>query len=144
MSSARLHQDLNVLTQLARVDGNISNEEVLFLYKIGLNRGLAHAEIEGIIAKPAPAKVVDELTPIQKLQYLNQMVDLMKVDQKLQDSEIMFCRRLADQMGFRPEIIMAIYILSSRNSNWLQDPNQTKKISQKYFRRSNRRNRRQK
>ncbi|MCV9385429.1 tellurite resistance TerB family protein [Reichenbachiella ulvae] len=115
MSDVREH--LSLLVRLSKVDNFIAEPEAKMIHYIGSLNGLNEDEIETIIDNPLPIAELRSLTPEEKFEYLFNIVQLMKVDGKVFQSEIDFCERIAIKLGYKPGVIadLSAYIYSDPN-----------------------------
>ena len=102
---------INTMAQMARVDGQTAEKEIRFIKMIGVVNGMTSEEVENIISNPEPMEDLPTLSDDQKFEYLYSLVQLMKADGQVFKSEIVFCEDLADQLGYKKDVIGA---LSSR------------------------------
>lgn len=112
MSDVREH--LSLLVRLSKVDNFIAEPEAKMIHYIGGLNGLEEDDIETIIDNPLPVAHLESLTPDVKFEYLYNIVQLMKVDGKIFQSEIDFCEKMAIQLGYKPGVIadLSAYIYS--------------------------------
>jgi len=96
---------INVLVQLAQVDKNFAEVERDLIYRVGHHHNLSDDEISNVIENPQPVGTLGALTPAQKLNYLLDCLELIYADDKVYDSELMFCYSLAIKMGLRKSVI---------------------------------------
>ena len=102
---------INTMAQMARVDGQIAEKEMRFIKMMGVVNGMTAEEVENIVLNPEPMEDLPTLSDDQKFEYLYSLVQLMKSDGQVFKSEIVFCEDLADQLGYKKDVIGA---LSSR------------------------------
>lgn len=97
---------LNMLVQLATIDNELAGSESQWLQKIGLGLGLQENEIKEIFRKPQPiAKSFKHLSNEERFEYLYNLIQLMKIDGKVFLSEIDFCKKAAEKLGFQAGVV---------------------------------------
>ena len=88
------------LVLLAQADGHVSDEELLFIHKIGRKIGLTYTQIGEIIDNP---NVIEVIPPVSKEERLEHMVDMVKVihsDGIIDAKEMNLISKFAVQIGF--------------------------------------------
>lgn len=110
---------ISILVHLSMADKYLAAEESTLIHRIGERNGLSKEDVELIIDNPQPIPRVKELPPDEKFEYLFNVIQLMKVDGKIHQSEIQFCERLAIALGYKPGVIadLSAYIYSDPNIN---------------------------
>ena len=93
---------LRSLIQLALSDGILSKDEVLMIEKLGRLRGISKEKIDLLFRGKSQEQ---EITPLaldekEREKYMNFAVQLMKVDGRIYREELVFCRRIAHDMGY--------------------------------------------
>jgi uncharacterized tellurite resistance protein B-like protein len=117
------NQHLNILVQLARVDGEVAEVEKDLIYKIANINGLTAQDVEEAFKDPDHIGDFKSLVNDQKYEYVYSLVQLMKIDGKLYHDEIKYCSNLAAKLGYDPAVIFELIIkLASEN-----DDDETKK-----------------
>ncbi len=99
---------LSVLVQLANVDGEFAKEEKDHIYMIAKANSISQEEVDLLIENPEPLPPLGTMTEDYKLEYLFDLVQLMKIDSQLYLSEIKFCEELAEKLGFKRKVISAL------------------------------------
>lgn len=114
-----IKSQLCVLVHLSKVDKHIAEPEAKLIHYIGERYGLSYDEIENIIEDPGDMPSIANIDPDTKFEYLYNVVQLMKVDGKVFQSEIDFCEKIALKLGYKPGVIadLSAYIYSDPNIN---------------------------
>ena len=102
---------LSMLVRLATIDNELAGTESKWLQKIGVGLGLKEDEIEEVFRKPQHDNSFCHLSLEERFEYLYNLIQLMKIDGKIFLSEIDFCKKAAEKLGFESGVIKA---LSSR------------------------------
>ena len=89
------------------------------IHYIGNLNGMTEDDIENVIDNPMPIPDLSDLHPDHKFEYLFNIVQLMKVDGKVFQSEIDFCEKIALKLGYKPGVIadLSAYVYSDPNIN---------------------------
>ena len=88
------------LVLLARADGHVSDDELLFIHKIGRKIGLTYTQIGEIIDNP---NVIEVIPPVSKEERLEHMVDMVKIihsDGIIDANEMNLLAKFSVQIGF--------------------------------------------
>ena len=105
---------LSILVHLSKVDRVVAEEEKRLLLAVGKRNGLSESEVEDLIDNPNEIGDLKDLPTDEKFDYLYAIVQLMKIDKKVHQSEIQFCERMAVKLGYKPGVIadLSAYIYS--------------------------------
>lgn len=101
---------MSLLVQLSLVDGSLSNNERDLIYSIGKSNDMTDEDIEKILhdhLRNSRHELPDmsHLTEDDKITYLYNIIQLMKVDKEVHLSEIKFCENIADKLGFKKKVV---------------------------------------
>ena len=113
----QIRDQLSLLVHLSKVDNFIAEPESKMIHYLGGLHGLTEDEIENILDNPLPIGNLIDLHPDEKFDYLFNIVQMMKVDGKVFQSEIDFCEKVALKLGYKPGVIadLSAYIYSDPN-----------------------------
>ena len=100
-----LKNQINVLSQLAHMDSELSENERSLIQMIGVANGMTKDEVNEIVENPEPMGDLHILSDDQKYEYLYNIVQLMKIDGKVYKSEIVFCQEMAVKLGYKKSVI---------------------------------------
>ncbi|MCU0419148.1 MAG: hypothetical protein MUC38_05765 [Cyclobacteriaceae bacterium] len=98
-------KQLNVLIQLAEADKHFAKVERDFILKLAQDRQYPQDQVLALIRNPEPIDGLGALSNDQKFDYLMTCLELVFADQKVFESELIFCRSIAIKLGFRKHII---------------------------------------
>lgn len=98
-------KQLNVLIQLAHADKHFANEERDMIFKISRDRGFPEEIVTALIRQPEPIGSMAIMNETQKIHHLLDCIELIFVDQKVFESEVIFARGIAMRMGFKKEAV---------------------------------------
>jgi uncharacterized tellurite resistance protein B-like protein len=126
---------LSMLVQLATIDNELAASESKWLQKIGLGIGLKEEEIEEVFRKPNQASSSFlHLSIEERFEYLYNLIQLMKIDGKIFQSEIEFCKQAAEKLGFQAGVVKALSSSIYADPYITGDRNLLLKKAQSYYR----------
>ncbi len=96
---------INTLIRLASADGLMAEKEARFIKMIAKARGVSDEEVEEMIKNPQPMEDLNTLSDDQKFEYIYTLVQLMKTDGQVFKSEIAFCEKVAEELGYKKKVI---------------------------------------
>ena len=96
---------LNLLIQLAEADKHFAKIERDMILKIAKDRNFSEEMVQELIRKPEPIDSLGALSPNQKFDYLLSCIELIFADQKVFESELIFCKNIAIKLGFKKGVI---------------------------------------
>ena len=110
---------LKLLISLAQIDGAVAEQEMQYILNIGKANGLQAAEIESLVDRVHALVVPINLTEDDRFNYLLSMVQLMKADEKMFKEELLFCKKMAGNLGYEPQALfdMLLHVKSSEMSD---------------------------
>lgn len=88
-------KQLNILIQLAEADKHFAKVEREMVFRIAKERNFPEDAVNEIIRNPEPIGTLGALSNDQKFEYLIECILLMFIDQKVFESEIIFCKSIA-------------------------------------------------
>jgi uncharacterized tellurite resistance protein B-like protein len=106
---------LKLLISLAQIDGAVATQEMQFIVNIGKANGLPESDIELLFDRVHALVVPADLTDDDRFNYLLSMVQLMKADEKMFKEELLFCKKMAENLGYDAQALfdMLLYVKSS-------------------------------
>jgi uncharacterized tellurite resistance protein B-like protein len=112
-------RQLNILVQLATIDGNLAGKEKKLIEHIAKVNNVDDETIAGLLNRPEPIPDLDHLSEEERFEYLYMVIQLMKVDGQVFKSEIVFCENIAQRLGFKKKVV------SELSKNIYSDPSIT-------------------
>ena len=112
-------KQLNILIQLAEVDKHFVKAERDLIYKIAHDKKFSDEGVNNLIRNPEPIDTLGALSPDQKFEYLMACVELMFADDKVFESELIFCKSIAIKLGFKKNVVD--YIVENHNKTSRED-----------------------
>ncbi len=98
-------KQLNVLIQLAHADKHFANEERDMIYRISRERSFPEEIVTALIRQPELIGSLAVMADEQKISHLLECVELIFVDHRVFESEVIFARGIAMKLGFKKEAI---------------------------------------
>jgi len=107
-------EQISLLVHLSKVDKNFADAEREIIMAAGARLGLSTMEIEDLIEAPLEVLHLKNLPTEEKFECLYMIIQMMKADKKIFQSEIQFCERIAMRLGYKPGVIgdLSAYIYS--------------------------------
>jgi uncharacterized tellurite resistance protein B-like protein len=103
-------QQLRLLINLARADGEVSKKERQYIVNIGQANHLLVSEILPLFSDEYPAVVPAHLSDQEKFDFIFHLVQLMKIDEKLYRDEMKYCAEVASKLGYKREVIFELIL----------------------------------
>jgi uncharacterized tellurite resistance protein B-like protein len=103
-------EQLKLLVNLARMDGELAIIERNYIINIGKGHGFPESSVETLFYDSHETILAEDLTPKQRFNYLFNLVQLMKIDEKLYQEEIKFCANIATRLGYKSEIMFDLLL----------------------------------
>lgn len=98
-------KQLNILIQLAEADKHFASVERDMIFKIARDRNFPEEIVNSLIRNPEPIDSLGALSNEQKFEYLWACFSLMLADQKVFESELLFCKSIAIKLGFKKNVV---------------------------------------
>jgi hypothetical protein len=108
-------KQLNILIQLAEADKHFANVEREMIFRIADERKFPQATVSDLIRNPEPIDTLGALSPEKKFEYLMACILLIFADQKVFESEIIFCKSIAIKLGFKKNVVD--YLVENHDKN---------------------------
>lgn len=124
---------LNILVQLAKVDGVVVQEEIDLINDIGKAHGLTEEQIAACYDEHHPIENLEGLTDDEKFEYVYTIVQLMKIDGRLYDEEIKFCGKVAAKLGYNEDVLFELMLKIYSDSHLSADKEEIKKQVQAHL-----------
>ncbi len=124
---------LNILVQLAKVDGVVVQDEIDLIKSIGEAHGLTSSEISGCFDNPSDEGDLSHLTDDEKYDYIYNVVQLMKIDGRLYKEEIGFCAKVASKLGYDESVLLELMLKIYSDPDITTDKESLKAAIQKYL-----------
>lgn len=129
-----IRSHLNMLVQLARVDGVVVKEEIDLIKQIGKANGMSSEEISESFEDPSVIDDMDSLTDDLRYDYMYNVVQLMKVDGRIYKEEIKFCAKIASRLGYHEDVLREMMLKIYSDPHITTDKETLKSTIQQYLR----------
>ena len=127
---------LNILVQLAKVDGVVVQDEIDLIMKIGKANGFSSEDISRCFDDPNHVESLVELSDDDKYDYIYNIVQLMKIDGRLYKEEIKFSAKMASKLGYDEAVLFELMLKIYSNPDITTDKPSLKSTIQKYLKHS--------
>lgn len=124
---------LNILVQLAKVDGVVVKEEIDLITQIGKANGMSDDEINECFMEESPIDDLSGIPDDQKYDYIYSIVQLMKIDGRLYKEEIKFCARMSSKLGYNENVLVELMLKIYSDPHVSADKDQLKSTIQAYL-----------
>jgi uncharacterized tellurite resistance protein B-like protein len=101
---------LKLLISLAQIDGKVAERERNYITNIGKANDVSRDEIETLFDQRHALVIPSDLTDDQKFEYLFSLVQLMKIDERMYKEEMMFCSKIAENLGYENEVMFELLL----------------------------------
>jgi len=111
---------LNILVQMAQIDGESDETELELIRQIGKSENLSDDDIDKIIDTTnhdGGIPSIENLSEKDKLELMTNLILVMKIDGIIHKNEMQFCLDMIDKIGYDQD---AFYELVSSTTNDIQ------------------------
>lgn len=98
-------RQLNILIQLATIDGTLANKERKLIEHIANVNNIDKNQIKELLNNPEPITDLQYLSEDERFEYVYMVIQLMKVDGQVFKSEIVFCEEIAEKLGYNKKVV---------------------------------------
>lgn len=125
-------EQLKLLVNLARIDGDVAEKERKYISTIGLANNVPSDEILPLFEKNHDVVVPSDLSAEQRFSYIFSLVQLMKIDERLYKDEIQYCSKVASKLGYDENVMfeLMLHVRSAMETGELQI---LKNLTEKYL-----------
>lgn len=124
---------LNILVQLARIDGVVVQDEIDLIKQVGKANGMSSDEISQCFEDPEMVEDLDSISDDEKYEFIYNVVQLMKIDGRLYKEEIGFCAKMASKLGYDEEVLLELMLKIYSDPEITTDKLTLKSAIQKYL-----------
>jgi uncharacterized membrane protein YebE (DUF533 family) len=125
--------ELNVLINLAASDSRVEEKEAKLIQTIAKANGISKEDVDNLIRNPKPIQDVSGMTHEEKFEHLYYLIQLMKMDGQVFRSEIVFCKKMAEKLGFKEAVVAELSAHIYSDPSITSDRDMLWKKAQKYF-----------
>lgn len=101
---------MKLLISLAQIDGKVADRERNYIVNIGRANGIYPDEVEPLFDQRHELIIPTDLTDDQKFDYIFSLIQLMKIDERMYREELMFCGKIATNLGYRSEVLFDLLL----------------------------------
>jgi hypothetical protein len=105
-----LLEQLKLLVNLSRIDGDMAEQEKTYITNIGKANGFPESSVSTLFYTTHEIIIPDDLTPDQKFSYIFSLVQLMKIDERLYKEEIKYCSSIAAKLGYSKQAMFELML----------------------------------
>jgi hypothetical protein len=105
-----LLEQLKLLVNLARIDGDMAEREKTYITNIGKANGFPESSVSTLFYQSHEIIIPDNLTDDQRFEYIFSLVQLMKIDERLYQEEIKFCSKIAARLGYAQDVLFELML----------------------------------
>ncbi len=128
-----LLEQLKLLVNLARIDGDMAEREKIYITNIGKANGFPESSVSTLFYQSHEIIIPDNLTDDQRFDYIFSLVQLMKIDERLYQEEIKFCSKVAARLGYAQDVLFEL-MLKVKSTDTDADKMALKLLTQQYLR----------
>jgi len=126
-------EQLKLLVNLARIDGEMASKEREYILSIGKAHGFPESSVETLFYSSHDSIIPNELTPDQRFNYLFNLVKLMKLDERLYEAEIKFCAGIAAKLGYQSQVMFELLLKVKSEKMDQKEVDSLKELTTKYL-----------
>ena len=124
---------MKLLINLARIDGLVAARERNYIINIGRANGLYPDEVEPLFDQRHDLIVPQDLTKDEKFNFIFSLVQLMKIDERMYKEEMLFCSKIASNLGYDQEVMYEL-LLHVKAAGMTEDEKQNlKTLTEKHL-----------
>jgi uncharacterized tellurite resistance protein B-like protein len=127
-----LLEQLKLLVNLARIDGDMAEREKTYITNIGKANGFPESSVSTLFYQSHEIIIPDSLTNDQRFEYIFSLVQLMKIDERLYQEEIKFCSKIAGRLGYAQDVLFEL-MLKVKSTDTDADKMALKLLTQQYL-----------
>jgi uncharacterized tellurite resistance protein B-like protein len=126
---------LKLLISLAQIDGKVAERERNFITNIGKSNDMTLDQMETLFDQRHALIIPTDLTDDQKFDYLFSLVRLMKIDERMYKEEMMFCSKIAENLGYENQVMFELLLHVKADVMEKDEIINLKEITQKHLKR---------
>ncbi len=127
---------LKLLISLAQIDGKVAERERNYIMNIAKANDLNPDQITPLFDQRHELIVPTDLTDDQKFDYLFSLVQLMKIDERMYKEEMMFCSKIAENLGYENQVMFELLLHVKAGVMEKDEIINLKEITQKHLKKS--------
>ena len=124
---------MKLLINLAQIDGKVADREKNYIINIGRANGIYPDQVTSLFDQRHELIVPKSLNDDQKFDYIFSLVQLMKIDERMYKEEIMFCSKVASNLGYDQEVMFDLMLHVKSAAMADDEKMELKKLTAKYL-----------
>jgi len=128
-----LLEQLKLLVNLSRIDGAMISRERNYITNIGKAHGFPESSVETLFYTTHDVIIPADLTVDQKFTYIFNLVQLMKIDERLYKDEIKFCANVASKLGYQPQVMFELLLKVKSEEMTAEEKDSLKELTSKFL-----------
>ena len=126
---------MKLLVSLAQIDGTVALPERNYIINIGRANGFYPDQVLPLFEQRHTLIVPQDLNDDAKFDYLFSLVHLMKIDERMYKEEMMFCSKIASNLGYEPQVMFELLLHVKSVAMTDTEKADLKKLVQDYLKR---------
>jgi uncharacterized tellurite resistance protein B-like protein len=124
---------MKLLISLAQIDGTVADRERNYIINIGRANNVYPDEVKPLFDKRHDLIVPEDLSDDRKFDYLFSLVQLMKIDERMYKEEILFCSKIASNLGYDQQVMFELLLNVKAAVMGADEMSRLKTLVQKYL-----------
>ncbi len=124
---------MKLLINLAKVDGQVADNEKNYLVNIGRANGIYPDELYPLFTQHHEVPVPSNLSNDEKFELLVTLVQLMKLDERMYREEIAFCAQVAARLGYSRQAMFELLAHVKSGKMEASELDSLKKVTQNFL-----------
>jgi len=108
---------LKQLIKVAKADGELETNEYDFILKVAKRLDSSEAEVQDVEKNLQTIVTEEPSGEDERFQFLYDLVWIMMVDTEIDKQEEQLCTKMADRLGFKPELVKNLIAAIQRHTN---------------------------
>ena len=126
---------MKLLVSLAQIDGTVALPERNYIINIGRANGFYPDQVLPLFEQRHTLIVPQDLNDDDKFDYLFSLVHLMKIDERMYKEEMMFCSKIASNLGYEPQVMFELLLHVKTGEMTGEEKAELKVLVQDYLKR---------
>jgi uncharacterized tellurite resistance protein B-like protein len=124
---------MKLLISLAQIDGNVAEREKNYIINIGRANGIYPDEITPLFSQRHDLIIPKNLDKDQRFNMVFNLVQLMKIDERMYKEEILFCSKVAANLGYDQEAMFDFLLHVKTAAMGSDEVESLKRITSRYL-----------
>lgn len=128
-----LIDQMKLLISLAQIDGTVAAREKNFIRNIAHANGLGDSEIDPLFDQRHPVIIPEDLDEDEKFNCIFNLVQLMKIDERMYKEELLFCSKIAANLGYDKQVMFDLVLHVKSSTMDQKEKDDLKELVRKYM-----------